>query len=88
LAKDLIGQFLQCPDAELLPFLRAFRDRPKFKVCRYTNDALVSLCFKEDFFHWADVFDRFDDILAKAAPAKAPAESGLIPLYTPGEVWL
>ena len=36
--------------------------------------------------HWADVFDRFDDFLAKAAPAFDAENESFITIYAPGEV--
>ncbi len=82
MAKDLIMQFLNCPEDQFLAFLSGFRDRPKFKVrtlwCR-------KLTPQEDFFHWIDVFDRFDDVLARAAPPAA-TDSPYITVYSPGEV--
>ena len=88
-AKELIAQFLSCPDNALLGFLREFRERPKFKVCfsalRSTREPAPA---QEDFVHWIDVFDRFDDILARAAPSPASSSSdaSFMAIYNLGDV--
>ena len=60
-------QILATPDEELVSVLQTVDDRQKSK---------------DDLFHWADVIDRFDDLLANCNVNAAPTP-GLLSIYVP-----
>ena len=88
-----ITQLLACADdADLLTFLRGVKERPKIKasarICFPCLSLMRNIELQEDFLHWADVLDRFDSILAAAAPSAGTSSDAIIDIYEVGSVRL